>query len=322
MPETPPAARTRDTRIDVVKGYAILLVVVGHAVQRAELFHLVTMPAWTAWVPFSGHLTMPLFLAVSGYLAYGSGAPRGARWLSAKATMLLVPWGVWTLLYYPLLHDPLIVTSLPFSAYVRSQVLAPSLWYLPVLFACYVLLVAGSRVGDWALVVLGVLAGFVTFAWAPLVAWYWWWFLAGYLAAKHKPVLARLALPATGVVLVGYALALVLSPAVSTTARVFFGVAGIALGLLVARLVRRGALARGLAYLGVHSLPVYVAQFFFVQLVVVRSALNIPLVVVAAVAGSLALEWLLSRNPATAAAFLGGRVQPRVVPIPVAASLR
>lgn len=129
-------ATTRNTYIDALKGYAILLVVIGHALQRAEVFGVISWGPLSPYLPYSGYVTMPLFFAVSGYLSFGRVHEPVGKWLLGKARMLLVPLVVWTVIYYFTVNDGLIPTAMPFLEYVRTQATATSLHKRRLHFCC------------------------------------------------------------------------------------------------------------------------------------------------------------------------------------------
>lgn len=87
--------RERNQRIDVVRGVAIVLVVLGHAIQSVYpdyenvfLFRLI----------YSFH--MPLFMYLSGRVSYKSNGANGKEWLKRRFLSLLIPFIVWIPLPY------------------------------------------------------------------------------------------------------------------------------------------------------------------------------------------------------------------------------
>lgn len=301
-------ATTRNTYIDALKGYAILLVVIGHALQRAEVFGLISWGPLSPYLPYSGYVTMPLFFAVSGYLTFGRVHEPVGKWLLGKARMLLVPLVVWTVIYYFTVNDGLIPTAMPFLEYVRTQATATSLWFLLTLFYCYVLVGAGTRLGDWALPLIGVVLVALLDRGVVSLGWYWGWFIAGYFWAAHGERLQRFRWPMWAAALAVYAVG-VFRPVMSVTLapRFIFALAAIGLGTLVVHALRTTPIARGLAVLGVRSLSIYVGQFLFVQLVFVHSWFNAVITTVLAITASLLIDRIVSANRWTNLLFLGGR---------------
>lgn len=301
-------ATARSTYVDALKGYAILLVVVGHALQRAQVFGLYTSGPLSPYLPFSGYVTMPLFFAVSGYLTYGRVHEPVGRWLLGKARMLLIPLVVWTVIYYFTVNDGLIPTDMSFVQYLNTQATATSLWFLLVLFYCYVLVGAGTRIGDWALPLIGVLLVWLLDRRVEFLAWYWGWFVGGYFYSASGTRLDRLRWPAWVAAVAVYVIGIMRQGmSVGLAPRFVFALTAIGLGTLFVYALRGTAIERGLAVLGARSMSIYVGQFLFVQLVFVHSWANAVITTVLAVAGSLLIDRIFSANRWTNVIFLGGR---------------
>jgi fucose 4-O-acetylase-like acetyltransferase len=111
---------TRNLHVDAFKGFAILLVVLGHAIQ-------VNVPDFDNnllfRVIYSFH--MPLFMFLSGYLAWGRNID-----LKRRFVQLVIPFISWYLLGY------LFNRSIGFTDYIIRWVKSPDwgLWFLWVLF--------------------------------------------------------------------------------------------------------------------------------------------------------------------------------------------
>lgn len=307
---------TRNRYIDALKGYAIFMVVVGHALQRTEFRGLLAWPPLSSFLPYSGYVTMPLFFAISGYLTFGHvHTPRG-QWLLRKARMLLVPTVAWTIVYYFLVNDGLIPTQMPFFDYLHSQLIATSLWFPLVLFYCYVLMTFASLLGEWAMPLLVVVLALVFERWLHPLDWYWAWFSAGYFYCKYHERLARLKWPAWGVAAVVYVTGISI-PVISAEfwPRLVFALAFIGVSTLAVYAIRRIQVFEWLGYLGRRSMSVYLGQFLFVQLVIAHSWKNAVVTTVLAIAGSLLIDRVLALNPWTNALFLGGRgIRPATTP--------
>jgi fucose 4-O-acetylase-like acetyltransferase len=303
-------AATRNRYLDALKGYAILMVVVGHAIQRSEAFGVVSAAGLGPYMPFWGYVTMPLFLAVSGFLSYGRiGHPLGP-WLLRKARMLLVPCAAWTLLYYLLVHDGLLPTALPFGQYVWTQLRFPSLWYLAVLFECYCLLAIASKTGEWSLPLLAVLVLFLPKTYIETPGWYASWFVAGYFLAKWAPLVTKWRWVAWIVAPIVYVGGLVyFGGSLGFASRLLFGVLAAVTATLIVHLLGRTIVGRGLEYMGVHSLVIYVGQFLFLQFVLAPGWANPVVTTVLAILGSLGIEFALRRVPLLDAVLFGGRAR-------------
>jgi fucose 4-O-acetylase-like acetyltransferase len=118
--------RQRDIAIDALRGVAIMLVVVGHAVQYSIQQGFEQNILFRAIYSFH----MPLFFLISGYLL---GEPQCFRevWPKIKSRMLslLVPYVFWVLFWYGLY-------TLSGGTIGKSMAGHP-IWFLPVLFACF-----------------------------------------------------------------------------------------------------------------------------------------------------------------------------------------
>ncbi|TAK33706.1 MAG: hypothetical protein EPO21_12150 [Chloroflexota bacterium] len=179
--------------IDALKGFAILLVVLGHAIQPNDPSHDSTI---AFRVIYSFH--MPLFMFLSGYLAWDRRLS-----LVKKAITLLVPFVSWYCISY-------LVTGtyqhLSPMAFLWRVILDQDwgLWFLWVLFANFFVLSLALRVPrryqDLAVVAAAVSIKFVSIPWEivgfELIQWYFTFFAAGYLIAKHQSSLIRWRRPA------------------------------------------------------------------------------------------------------------------------------
>lgn len=127
--------QVRDKSIDAMKGFAILLVMLGHCIVLNHMEDGYLYDAIAA-------VQMPLFIVVSGYLA-GGAAPiidinqLGQRLLK-RAVTYLVPFFVWIFVLHP-------TTFLERVRLVLFQ-LDLGLWFLMVLF----LMTAAVSIAEWA----------------------------------------------------------------------------------------------------------------------------------------------------------------------------
>lgn len=89
-------SKLRLTGIDLFRGIAIFGVVILHADEGIA----VVLPLWTQITHFA-NFAVPFFLALSFYLAFQKiYATAGAYSLQARLTRLLIPYGLWTTLYF------------------------------------------------------------------------------------------------------------------------------------------------------------------------------------------------------------------------------
>jgi len=118
--------------LDVAKGLAIFLVVMGHAALAFDT------PYWRVAI-YSFH--MPLFFLVSGVVS-GRAKDGWAAFLKKNLLTLMVPYLVWALIYLPFKFE-----SLPWVLYGSWAALDrigtnTALWFLPALFCARVMLEA------------------------------------------------------------------------------------------------------------------------------------------------------------------------------------
>ena len=86
----------RNITIDVVRGFAMLLVVLGHTISGTVKEYSESLLFQAIWT-----LQMPLFIVISGYVTRYSSqlVDSGGLWKFIKKRTLayLLPWGVWTI---------------------------------------------------------------------------------------------------------------------------------------------------------------------------------------------------------------------------------
>lgn len=123
--------------IDVARGIAALLVVIGHSIQVADstfdeniLFRMI----------YSFH--MPLFMFLSGYVSYKS-EYFDRLWIIKKAKHLVVPFLVWTVLPVLFSGNSGDMFGKLYMAIKQPDV---SYWFLLILFYCDVLLFAQNEI--------------------------------------------------------------------------------------------------------------------------------------------------------------------------------
>jgi fucose 4-O-acetylase-like acetyltransferase len=323
-----PGADARLPWIDICRGIAILLVVLGHALQ----FTVANFDENIAFrLIYAVH--MPLFICISGYVAP---PPRGAwrPFAARRAMQLLLPFIVWLPLNFLaiayLQRPPGFVPD--FAEFVVTVLRNPDaggLWFLVVLFECHLLLRACSAAGRQhallaclaALFALNVLL-IVEPGWnvigIGLTRWYFLFFVLGH-AARQRGFRVPAALPSALLAVVylvlvaGWyrksAVPLDLWPAMGSAALHRLGVQGYhaltatagicALAGLCAAWVTRRPEDRALgalAWLGNRTLQIYSGHYAFLYLGVaitglwaIDGVLRIAVVACGALAGALLL---------------------------------
>ncbi|RAJ08557.1 fucose 4-O-acetylase-like acetyltransferase [Chitinophaga skermanii] len=309
----------RNLTIDAIKGFAILLVVLGHAIQynmpgafdQSILFRMI----------YSFH--MPLFIFLSGYVSFGTFDGSWKK-LQKRFGTLLVPFFAWFIVSYFFYFN----TKASFLVELKRVIMEPDygLWFLWVLFWLNVILFLAMRVTkkyeEWAM--LGIFAiiylgksvlktGAADFG-LNLIVWYLLFFLTGYAAKKHH-VLRAQAKPYAAilcgilyVVLFAYwdrlnapifitQLAL---PKVMTTAATLgyrFLVASTAIYVLYyifAKLSIVERIQNVFVYFGTISLEIYATHFYFFSLIYLAQDIpNLPTRIAITFMGILAGTWVV-----------------------------
>ncbi len=278
--------------LDVVKGVAIALVVINHAI----LWPMRAGSLTAAFLYGTCYGTVAAFAAVAGYISARKVIAERREFVRRRARQLLVPWLVWAPVYA---LAPFAANALGATMPVATEPLAwvlgiafggGALWFLPVLFVVTVIATElDARTESWWLFGIGIgtyagIAGFALIAsgksmsplafghgtlWAtvPLyVACYWF----GVRVAKG-PVKRSAARPTQWpwtALLIGSTLAAGASTLLRETlgfpwlswTTYFLGAAGGCAGLVLATRVGQdpGRTVRHLASLGSVSLGVYV----------------------------------------------------------------
>ncbi|MFH1150391.1 MAG: acyltransferase [Actinomycetota bacterium] len=333
----------RDIGVDALRGLAILLVVLGHALSAAQ--NLLVTPATDPRFYLHNFLYtfhMPLFMFVGGYVLYG----RRFR-VRDRAIRLLVPFFAWIPIYF-LVNRYILHWPAQFLHTLKQTILEPGfgLWFLPTLFLCSLLLIPVRHIekkGRWlGIAYLGVVFVAVNLLpWEELglmqVKYFFLFFALGYLAARYRPALDRLDRKRVNAALLGTgALFLMLfsllqytgrsapytfpfslydlfeTPAVYLT-RYAMAVLGIVFAIGLVRLMGTGTVRRAFAWLGLVTMDIYVSHGLFVELTLGAGWIAVSISFLSGIFLPLALSLLVLRQfSATALVFLGIRPGSRV----------
>lgn len=332
----------RDPGVDALRGLAILLVVLGHAISNAiDLNHASRSDALFILSNFIYTFHMPLFMAVAGYVLY-------ARRIKVpdRALRLLLPFFAWIPVYWfvnrYLRHFPWPVR---FGTTLKDTILRPGagLWFLPTLFLCTLLLLVAVRLEKvrWWLGEVSLAAMFVGVNFIPYdnlglvqVKYFFFFFAAGYLLAKHGPRLERLgagqvnaALALASAAFLGlfalfyryrtlkpYQFPITLPDLFKTPGtylvRYLMAALGIAACVALVRALGRGTPGSALAWFGLVTMDIYVAHGLMVQLAFGGGWVKVLAGFVLGVVLSLVLTLFILRQWwVTAMVFLG--IKPR-----------
>lgn len=126
--------RERNIKLDILRGIAALIVVLGHAIQlfdahdKSVLYNII----------FS--IQMPLFMLISGFSVVFSKQITDfttyKNALKKKSLMLLLPWFVWSVLYYVLLGNLPLIEHIQATAFHMEDAywFLFSLWTIQLIF--------------------------------------------------------------------------------------------------------------------------------------------------------------------------------------------
>lgn len=315
----------RDLGIDALKGFAILLVVLGHSLEIADPGLFVPNASFrhhVATLVYTFH--MPLFIFLAGCVMSGKKVRVGKSFVR-----LIVPFFAWMILRF-FIFFPNYGEIYRFVARGVWRMDNAPLWFLWTLFMCYLLLIAvqfagkywkyGEEVGFFALYILINLIPTSVLG-IPHLQYYFLFFALGYLAAKYKQEITGMkpavktailaASPAAMLVvffLAYYNLRYVAAPVpirvvvnlpLLVVERFSLGILGIitAYALLAAvKALKARKLEASFGWLGLASMDLYVTQGILIHLSFGPGWIKVFSAFFIAVIGGLALAYLLLRN--------------------------
>lgn len=145
--------KTRNIAFDLLKLFAIFLVLWGHCIQHMKVTN--TEEPIFLFI-YSFH--MPLFMMISGYFCISSLSMRLWPFLKKKFIQLLLPCLTWYVLAYVLPKLALLLVHKEGGAFSVNSlyVLLHNFWFLKSVFVCYVLAYLGFK-GKWLGILLSIL---------------------------------------------------------------------------------------------------------------------------------------------------------------------
>jgi fucose 4-O-acetylase-like acetyltransferase len=337
-----PIGAPRFEYIDALRGFAILLVVIGHALQYGT-----TNPDENALFLLIYAFHMPLFMFVSGFVYSGFSRPISTE-LRNKALTLLLPFLAW--LPVTFIWTKAGSTPISISTFVGTVIASPDaggLWFLWVLFLINLVLLAARRVAPkspvpvawfmWVLLnIIALVRPQSNILGIKLLCWHLPFFLAGFAFRKSglsDKLSWRVFLASSLAFLVfehywvrigpsPLAIHLSLFPAAAQMLLIrafnyltaFLGV--FAVFSLSASLCRATTLP-GLNRLGRISLEIYATHIYFLAATVTTVAawhaplsLRVPTIVLATLVGALLASWVIQQVPLLANVMFGTRNKP------------
>jgi acyltransferase 3 len=266
--------KQRNLLIDVLKGFTIILVVMGHASQwfsgddRSNPFY-VTIYAFH----------MPLFMFLSGYVCYNN---RGEINLFKRFQVLVIPFFVWffiSLAFHKEIIYPNIVIE---KLLILLKNPAKGMWFLWLLFWQCVLLYLALKInkqrevfvliGLWSILIFihRILGAPIPFYGLSDLCWYLLYFTIGYVLHKYEPIAIKVIRPAGWCSFIIFPTLLFIT--IDPTENLFYALRLYCLALsgTFASYVfwewitqRNNLLKRCLVYLGGISLEIYVTHYYF-----------------------------------------------------------
>lgn len=317
------ATVSRITGIDALKGGAIILVILGHAIQAHVdqfdndiVFRLI----------YSFH--MSFFIILSGWFA----APEKPRKLRRTFVRLVLPVFSWYLVGH-FVHRQYRTVSLIefFASWIKSPDVG--LWFLWVLFLCHLWLAIvrmfEARLGPWAYMIGTLVLWLIPISQLglPLTKYYFPFFVLGYAVSRHWTRLARYRHLAAGLGILLFCLAfphwhrnhaglpavhfhiaghlLEISKALYLATHVVCALSGSAVFAYLLTLAARGRLQAMLASLGTQTLELYAIHQLLMGFAVGQGAAAVASSVIIATTASLGAIWLLRQSRWSSLALFG-----------------
>ena len=174
--------KTRSVAFDLLKLFAIFMVLWGHCIQYMKSTN-VDEPVFLFIYSFH----MPLFMMISGYFSGSSMTLKFWPLLKKKFVQLLLPCLTWYLLAYVLPKLGLLILHKDGGSFSISSlnVLLHNFWFLKSVFVCYILAYWGAK-GKWVGLLLSILASQLIPLFA--VGFLYPAFLMGVLLSKRRVI--------------------------------------------------------------------------------------------------------------------------------------
>jgi fucose 4-O-acetylase-like acetyltransferase len=181
--------------IDSLKGYAIILVLLGHVIVFSNPIQF--SMSWLFAFIYSFH--MPLLLFLSGYLVYQKPIDSKIKFVYKKFKGLILPYFVWLSISIIITNN--FVFNSRISDYIIEHVVVyDNIWFLPVLFISFIILliyiVSKNFLKNYRFEFFTVLlfssAYILSWTFNPpfqgllIVRWFSPFVLLGYIAAEYK----------------------------------------------------------------------------------------------------------------------------------------
>lgn len=306
----------RNQLIDVLKGFAVLSVILGHSIQRGIGVGFEENIIYKIIFTYN----MPLFMLLSGYTLYLSKKPYDIHFLILRFKRLIIPTVVFTYVFF-LIEDFWFVGIKQFKdipdniiMFTKQFIISPDylIWFLYIVFLCNVVFFIGKKLfNNYFKVYLIVVAILVHLI--PIGAFgifrlklYLPIFIAGYLIAEYKDVIFKylkyLFIPA----LIAWALYADLwefdSPYLY---QYLIAISSMIVIYYLLKSIKVEKINQTLVYLGQRSLEYYLLHILFLNIGIGEGALRIVTIFISALLVSTVLIHLIKKNKHTKALFFG-----------------
>lgn len=179
----------RSLYLDVIKGLAIFLVVLGHCIQYGSCVSFDKQFYEDPIFKFIYSFHMPLFMLISGFLFYNSvNRHSWEKSFKSRFTKLIIPIVIWNTLYIIVIDTYRLFNGIPLHIGQIASYLT-ALWFLWAIFwSSITVLIIRRLFKDRILiyVLLGILALFLPSKWgSPLYIYMYPYFIMGYLWNKY-----------------------------------------------------------------------------------------------------------------------------------------
>jgi len=333
LPNSPTIPRKeRNLLMDYLKGFAILLVILGHSIQYNEpgffdknvLFRVI----------YSFH--MPLFMFVSGFLAFSTFKATGNS-LMKRFRSLVIPFFTWFIISY-FVNGTL---STFFQAFIDLLMYPDKgLWFLWILFLNFLLLFVAKKCTEktpelimiiFIVIINALLILHFKSVTLGLLGWHLIFFTLGYGFNKYKAMLSEHQIKIIG--LISLVLFCLLVPFWRRVDQAFYlpvFSAGINKLLLLAYkyivpisgifsmyhlfsyLKSENIVSRSLIYFGQISLEIYAVHFYFLMLIPLLMfmplTIKVVLIFLIALAGSILVKMLIEKSAVLSFILFGKKV--------------
>ena len=296
---TPAGKKPRMTWMDVMRGTAIILVILWHSGAILLKYDIAVPDILLRFNEFFLPYRMPTLMFLSGMLLPASLAKPLPAYLSGKLRMIAWPFVIWNVVHFYQFQQHSTMASVQF--WTTSYV-----WFLLYILVYYLASPFIRWIPTWILVTVPLLiAPFINTDSRRRFFFLAAFFFLGQLVTEHRGIFDRMlahrlvwfALPVAISFGVYSAIAL---PARYQSVTVLLSLAGIIIGAKVSQLVAGASWTGPLRYVGRHSLVFYVTHFPLIIVVIVVFSKNlswppavvIPMGFAVAIAGGTLAAWL------------------------------